>query len=162
MHWHFGIAREKQSGWRVSCRIVTIDCKINCCATKTFSLSYCGLLHFLHGRRLLNQCKREGCMSRHFIRVAGWVFAGLPALLVIWLLRPSSLLGQLVLCLFLGQALALYAFLGIGTGTSPMTHDVPISKRTATKPMPWSASDQARIVEAVQHGEAACTRAEAG
>jgi hypothetical protein len=59
-------------------------------------------------------------MLRRFVRIVAQILGGLTAVFAIWVFHPGSLPGQLAFYMFVGQALALYAFLGFQSANNPM------------------------------------------
>jgi hypothetical protein len=67
-------------------------------------------------------------MRRRFLPIRARIFGGLIAVFAIWLLHPRWLPGQLIYYLFVGQAVALYAFIGFQASVGPMPAVGPVSE----------------------------------
>jgi hypothetical protein len=78
-------------------------------------------------------------MRRRIFPFAARVLGVVCALFVIWLLHPRWLPGQMIFYLFVGQAVALYAFIGFQTSVSPMSAVASVSE-----PEPAQKDDPAR------------------
>lgn len=67
-------------------------------------------------------------MRRRLFPIAARVLGVLCALFVIWLLHPRGLPGQMIFYLFVGQAVALFAFIGFQASVDPLPAVAPISE----------------------------------
>jgi hypothetical protein len=67
-------------------------------------------------------------MRRRLLPVSVRVLGGLIAGFAIWLLHPRWLPGQLIYYLFVGQAVALYAFIGFQASIGSMPAVGPASE----------------------------------